>query len=373
MLAAPGRPLRQSPVFDVEVLTSIDDVEALVPEWSALADEVDARIFTRPEWCLPWWRHLGRGQLLVIAARRGPRLVALAPFHVRPRAGLGLVRFLGHGLGTVGSVLVGPGDEQALPSIWDAALGPRRRVLELLEHEAGGPDIAALARRAPARASILPRELCPVIGLPAPAGSATTIGGQRVRRSLSRSRRLLADEGLGMTVECGRDMPAVKVLLDDTMAVYDRAEAGHPRLHVLRPPWADFTLDLMAETAATDRLRLILIRVGGRPAAFVIGLRGGSSMNYWLPRFDPAFSTFSPGHFGIEALVAEALSMGLGEVDLGLGDSEYKRQWSTGAYHTLTVTGADSAWGTWAQRVVEVSSARARHWLETGRRANMAR
>lgn len=356
----------------VEVLTSLDDVEAIRDDWSALADVVDARIFTRPEWCLPWWRHLGRGRLLVIAARRESRLVALAPFHVRPRAGLGLVRFLGHGLGTVGSILVRPGEEDILPAVWDAAIGPRRRVLQLLDHEAGGAGITALAARTPASVSMLPRDVCPVISLPPPGGPPAKVGGQRVRRTLSRSRRLLADQDLPMSVECGRDLTAVRALLDDTLAIYGRAEAAHPRLHVLQEPWAPFAHALMAEAAAADRLRLILVRMGGRPAAFVIGLRGGTSMNYWLPRFDPAFGAFSPGHFGIEALVGESLSMGLGEVDLGLGDSEYKRQWSTGEYRTLTVTGAGTSWAARAQQVVEASTAGARRWLRPERRANMA-
>src|SRR5262245_56058644 len=39
----------------------------------------DATPFQAPEWLIPWWRHLGRGELCVMALRGGERLVGLVP------------------------------------------------------------------------------------------------------------------------------------------------------------------------------------------------------------------------------------------------------------------------------------------------------
>jgi CelD/BcsL family acetyltransferase involved in cellulose biosynthesis len=268
--------------------------------------------------------------------------------------------------------LVAPGHEDVLPTVWDAALAPRRHVLQLFDHEAGGPDIDALSQRPAAARIIAPRDTCPVIEIDAPA-EAIAARGQRLRRTLSRSKRFQAEEGVAASIEVVRDMGGLDPLLPEIISIYDLAEADHPRLHILRPPWADFTGALMTEAAATDRLRVVLIRFGGRPAGFVIGLRGGTSMNYWFPRFDPAFAKFSPGHLGILALLEESEAMGLRELDLGLGDSEYKRQWSTGEYSTLTVTGAAAPWALRALRVVERTSDQVRRWLTRDRHANMAR
>ncbi len=42
----------------------------IAPEWEALADTVGAGPLARPSYALSWWRHLGRGRLLVATVRR---------------------------------------------------------------------------------------------------------------------------------------------------------------------------------------------------------------------------------------------------------------------------------------------------------------
>jgi len=353
--------LRHSAAYDVAVLDQPVDLERLRPQWSLLADEVDARIFTRPEWCLPWWRHLGRGRPAVISVHHGGRLVALAPFHVRSRAGLEIVRFLGHGLGTIGRVLVAPGHEGALRAIWDTTMASSRRVLQLFEYEAGGRDLAALEARLPT-GSFAERDVCPVIHLDA-YGDVVTRRQRRLGQAFRRSERSGADGAPPYTVEVGRDLDAINRLIPEVTAVYDAAEANRPRLHLLRPPWRDFTGAVMREAAAADRLRIVVVRIGGAPAAFAIGLRGRSSMAYWLPRFDPAFARFSPGNLGILALTEESMALGLKELDFGLGDADYKRRWSTGEYSTVGVVAASGPWPFRLHRVIEAAGGSRRRWL----------
>ncbi len=60
----------------LQEITATRQLEALGPEWSALWERcVGATPFQTPEWLLPWWRSLGRGELRGVALRQGGRLV----------------------------------------------------------------------------------------------------------------------------------------------------------------------------------------------------------------------------------------------------------------------------------------------------------
>lgn len=86
----------------LEVVDSIDSLEALEPEWDRVwQSDPDATPFQRPGWLLPWTRHLwGGGKLRILALRHGDRLTAIAPFFVWGSGGSGGVRlsFLGSGI-----------------------------------------------------------------------------------------------------------------------------------------------------------------------------------------------------------------------------------------------------------------------------------
>lgn len=66
--------------LQIELVSDLGVVERLRERWDELADACAAGPFARPAHGLAWWRHLGRGHLLVGVVRdaRG-HLVALAP------------------------------------------------------------------------------------------------------------------------------------------------------------------------------------------------------------------------------------------------------------------------------------------------------
>ena len=63
-----------------EEITSLDDLEALRGDWTALCDR-SPRVtpFQRPEWLIPWWHAFQPGEPWVLAVRKEERLAALAP------------------------------------------------------------------------------------------------------------------------------------------------------------------------------------------------------------------------------------------------------------------------------------------------------
>src|SRR5437868_2495954 len=64
------------PALRIELADALDP---LVDEWRELAESVDAAPFLYPEWFQAWWPAFGTGLFRVTTARRGERLVALAP------------------------------------------------------------------------------------------------------------------------------------------------------------------------------------------------------------------------------------------------------------------------------------------------------
>jgi starch synthase len=326
----------------VDVVTSLEEAERLAPAWEALALACGARATATPAYCLEWWRHCGRGRLAVVAVRDGTDLLALGPFHVRRIAGLEVVRFLGHGLGTVSELLVADGREDAAEAAWAALARSRRQVLQLLEYRYGAGGVLALRRATGWETRLEIRDLCPVLAL---EGSLETLLAARERRSLRRSLstadRNLRQEGLSHRVELLTRWEQVEERLGEIQAILEAVEHGRGRLNLLAPPWREFTLALLEREAAAGRLAIYLGMIGDQPASVIFTLRAGRILGYWVPRFDPAFERFRPGHLLLRELVASAYAdPGLEEVDLLLGDHEYKRRWSSSSYDTLRVEAA---------------------------------
>jgi CelD/BcsL family acetyltransferase involved in cellulose biosynthesis len=65
----------------VEVVASLAELERLRPAWMALWHHArGATPFQSPDWLIPWWQHIGEGELLTIAVldEAEGRLVGLA-------------------------------------------------------------------------------------------------------------------------------------------------------------------------------------------------------------------------------------------------------------------------------------------------------
>lgn len=326
----------------VRVLTSVEDVEALVPEWQQLAERIGARATAQPLWCLAWWQHLQRGRLAVATAESAGSLVALAPLHEHRLAGIRFVRFLGHGLGAVTELLVAPGYEHAAGQVWEQVLRRRRCHLQLLEYRAPAAGVAELVASCP-QAVVAPSDRCPVVSVAGTTDDYLASRPKGLRRTLRRVRQRL-DAGRHIhDVERVSEPDGLARVLPEVMAIYDAAERDRPRLHLLAGRWAPFTIDLLHGAAAAGALQLFVGRVDGRPASFDVVFTSAGRFECWLGRYHPAFRPFAPGHLSLQAVVAHAFATGATEVDMGLGDDRYKRLWcDSRSYATLNISAGSS-------------------------------
>lgn len=331
----PGVPL--SAQLTASVVDTLEAAEDLVAEWEALADACSAGPFARPLFALTWWRTLGTGSLRITTVRQEGTLVALAPLHRRRVGHLQVVRWLGHGLGTIAEALVHPAHPTAGPALWSAATG-RGHVLDLLESREGGslPQDSHLPGRH--HVTSTERDACPVIDVRGDAEVQLAAREQkRVRRTVRVSRRRLEEDGLAFEIKVAHDSATLAELLPDIRRVFDASEAHHPRQHLLAGEWEEFTTGILTDGVAHGGVLALVAYIGGAPAAFDIILLSPQRMSSWIGRFDPEASHYSPGHLLQCAGLDWATAHGYTVIDLLLGDSFYKQLWADRTYATLEV------------------------------------
>ena len=84
-----------------DVITTTERLVALTGAWQQLfAEESRATPFQSPEWLLPWWMHLGEGELFVLAVHSEQRLFALLPLFIHEKPSLAQRQLLLLGAGT---------------------------------------------------------------------------------------------------------------------------------------------------------------------------------------------------------------------------------------------------------------------------------
>jgi len=68
-----------------------------------------------------------------------------------------------------------------------------------------------------------------------------------------------------------------------------------------------------------------VLRAGGEIVAVHAGMRSREVLHWWFPAYDPAFAGYSPGILLLLRIAQAAAAAGIRTLDLGKGDSRYKR------------------------------------------------
>lgn len=326
----------------VEVRRTMSEISDVTEQWAALADSAGARHNMHPSWCLPWWSHLGSGELHVATVESGGQLSALAPLYRRRRLGVDTLRFLGSEILGVSEVLVAPGQDAAGDQLWEFLVDQPQCVLDLRQHRQGGPGFDALRHVGSHRWRA-------ALG---PASPHATITGSwddywdsrrsKFRGDLRRRERIAESENMPVRVEVALDRDDVEKRLPEVTQIFDVAEAAQPMLHFLAGRYRPFTVEMFRNAADQSRLALFVLYLGDTPVATMFTLHNGVTMGAGGCRFDHAFGRFSPGQLLWRHAFEFAFSTGCTEFDLGPRDSFYKRQWSTGLYDTVEISAFSS-------------------------------
>jgi CelD/BcsL family acetyltransferase involved in cellulose biosynthesis len=312
----------------------IDDAERIADKWDALADRVGAAPFLRPGWIAAWWRAFGRGRLEILTASRGGTLHAVLPlargrlttssptnWHT-PRFGV-----LADGAAARTAVL----DELFSQPSHLVSLG------FLLDRD---PDLDALRAAAErARRLVLVRTLersRAVVVRGEWSSYERSLGGG-LRRDVGRRRRRLDELGR-VTLDITEHAERLDTPLAEAFALENSAwKAQRGTAIASRPETATFYTQVARWAAERGWLRLIFLRLDGRPVAFHFAIEHAGIYFPLKGGFDPEFGGYSPGQLIIRETLKRAFAIGLQRYEFLGGDADYKRRWATRANDRILI------------------------------------
>lgn len=333
----------------VSEATTVEELEQLRPEWSDLADRCPwATAFQLPEWQLPWWHHLGGGELLAVVLRCDGRLVGFAPLFVHgfpwePRE----LSLLAAGVSDYEDFLLEPeiateGTELILQHIaGGSARGSHGdeqtwSTCDIPELRAVSPLVNA---RVPATlsADLSPSSTCPVLQLP-------TTNDELQRRLPSRFRRKLRMvahrlERSGNFEYVRADPSTTPALMDTLFKLHEQRWNAQDQPGVLTDPRLRNFHDIVAAgMMSKGKLRLYALRLNGDDAAVFYGFAHAGRMYSYLTGIDPSAGYYSPGTNLLHHVISEAISEGMQEFDMLRGEEPYKYLWGAVARQNQRLT-----------------------------------
>ena len=297
--------------MNIDIIDSLEGMEALRPEWLALWRACPAATpFQSPQWLIPWTRYLfGGGTILICAIREADLLIGFAPLFVWGTDSR-TVSFLGAGISDYGDLLFAPGREaECVSAVWQALMTRRDEwdVSDLQELRSGS---GMLQGQCAEECSV-----CPVLELSTYPGSMD----DKHRTDVRRARNKLAK------------MPDLRFsMADETSIPADLNEFF--RLHELR--WGAlsdslqrFHREAAAGFLATGNLKLALLRNGSVAMAAIYAFTSGKTIFCYLSGFDPDMAKLSPGAVLLGWVIENAVADGMQKVDFLRHSEGYKYLW----------------------------------------------
>lgn len=172
-----------------------------------------------------------------------------------------------------------------------------------------------------------------------------------VAKTKRRLRRLTEEYGaVTFTYDTCPSWPAVRDLLDSKRAQYARTGVGDPftdpaRLGLIRA---------LVEAADPECCPVLTtLAAGERLLARHFGLVHQGHLSYWFPVYDPEASKLSPGRMLLWFTITDADRHGLRLIDRGEGDSQAKRDFSTGVRRFGRAAWHDGGWRSLAARACQ--------------------
>jgi CelD/BcsL family acetyltransferase involved in cellulose biosynthesis len=310
-------------------LVELHDLDALQADWVALWARVpDATPFQHPAWLIPWWRHVGEGELMMLARHGADGLDALFPLYVWR----GQLFPLGIGTTDYLDALVAPGHAEPAMAALLRHLHASRGRFARAEWPQLRPASPLLAGTAPPswHDATEPAEPCPALRLPARVEDLGAQVSAKTLRDLRVARRRAAEIGATVEEATAETLPGIAEALI--------------RLHAER--WRSRAEDGVLAAASVQAmhrasmpalwqaglLRLFALRLGGEVVAVIHALadppgRAGRSLYLYLQGFDPAHERLSPGLLLLGAVIERAIAEGFALADFLRGQERYKSFW----------------------------------------------
>ncbi len=307
-----------------QVISKLDEFEALETEWRALWTSSDkSTFFQSPDWLLPWWKHFGSGELFVVTARNEAGLRALLPLFVlrddEADESLGMLIGTGHSdyLDVIAT------DASALPPIIAALAAHDCQLWDLQQLS---PDsLLICADAAPFVDRVEDHDICPRLDL-SRQHHLPTQHSSHFRKKLRYLARSLATAG---SIEwIAADTANLEALLDGLFALHSARWKQHGLPGVLDDSVTQaFHREVARRALASGDLRMYGLSLDGRLIGIWYGFAAKGTISYYLSGYDPGYEKMSVGSQLIAHAVDEAIDEGAVTFDFLRGAEHYKRAW----------------------------------------------
>jgi CelD/BcsL family acetyltransferase involved in cellulose biosynthesis len=315
------------PALDIEEIPTGAALEALAPAWDELWRRAPgATPFHSPAWLLPWWREIGGGELRVLAARRGGRVVGVLPMYLQDEGG-GKLLPLGIAISDYldGLFEEGCGREVAEAMLRRLAERHDWRCCELHPLRKGSPLLDA-GTPPGCGDEVVEFEPCLAVEIPAGARALSDVLPRKIRANLRAFRRR-AEQAGRVSLETATAATLTE-LLDALFRLHDARWHQLERSGVLADP-AIRRFHRAAAPLLLDAglLRLHALRLNGRIIAVMYALHVRRRAYLYVCGFDPDFAALSPGTLIFGHTIAHAVGEGARVVDFLRGRERYKYFW----------------------------------------------
>jgi CelD/BcsL family acetyltransferase involved in cellulose biosynthesis/glycosyltransferase involved in cell wall biosynthesis len=299
------------PSLRTEMVQSFQGLQMIEDDYRRLFEACgEATPFSSPDWLLPWWQHLGSGEIRTISVRRGGKLVALAPL----MSDGGAVRFIGTGDTDYMDVLAT--DDAAAAALWEGVLTATEGSTLSLE-ELREDSIALRTMPDELRSRLVDGCACPVIGLETlqlPAKLLKNIRGQL--RRLPEAKFSIATES------------TVEEFINSLLRLHSaRWNAAGGQGVLSAESVRCFHREAVPRLLRAGILRMHGLRSQGQLCAVLYCLARGGRAYYYLGGFDPGLSSYGPGSILLHHAIDFARQGGDREFDMLRGAESYKYRW----------------------------------------------
>jgi CelD/BcsL family acetyltransferase involved in cellulose biosynthesis len=329
-----------SEALTLERLPSLDAAHA---DWDRLAP-LTANVFSTYEWADAWVRHMAEGSELVIAACRRPdgEVAAILPLAVTRRAGLRVLRFIGHGPADQLGPICAPADRP------EATLAFRR----LVRKELGGRGLCVAERLwgddaiAPGLGGfLLRREASPVVRVEGRTFDEYLASRSKNFRDQVRRRERKLRREHEVVVRLTEDPARLDADMETLLGLHAARWAGEDETTAFAGPRRPFHLQFARSALERGWLRLWVMEIDGRPVAAWHGFRYEGIDHYYQAGRDPELDAQNVGFVLLAHSVRDAFDDGSSEYRLGLGDEGYKGRFAGDDPGLDTVVFAQGAGG----------------------------
>ena len=316
----------------------IADIEAFACEWLDLFRRVEGVTpFQSPDWLIPWWQHLGEGELVLLATREQGRLAGVLPLFVNAAEEVRKLLLLGAGTSDYMEGLFEAGlATEAITTAFEY-LRTRERDWDVCEFHQLRPEslLASQPSATFGEDELFPGERCPVLALPPKLNDFRNTIPSHQWEKLQYYRRRAEREGGVRYEQANSDN------FDDLFAAFialhtRRLSAQRQSTCAAQPHMQAFLREAGQKLVSAGVLRLYVLYVEEKAVAAFFGFKVGRRTYFYLGGFDASFSQLSPGMLVLGHAIERAIEERCSTFDFLRGQESYKYKW--GAMDSLTYT-----------------------------------